>query len=41
MPHEYWYEMCDDGDYVLLVSDLGDDIIIHTAWLIPGTQLED
>jgi hypothetical protein len=41
MPQFYTYEWCDDGDYVLLITETPDDIIVHTAWLVPGTQLED
>lgn len=39
----YEYHMCDDGDYVFLLTwtDDGAGCVIHRAWLIPGTQLED
>jgi hypothetical protein len=35
------YHMCDDGDYVFLISWDGDEFTIHQAWLVPGTELED
>lgn len=38
----YEYHMCDDGDYVFLITWTDDGCaIIHQAWLVPGTQLED
>lgn len=41
MKHQYTFEYFDDGDYVLFWSEEGDEIVIHAAWLVPGSQLED
>lgn len=41
MTHFYDFEYLDDGDYVLFWSEVDGEPAVHTAWLVPGTQLED